>query len=648
MASKANTGNKEASLKKYFTAIFFLVFLVYGNSIKNRYSLDDNYVTVTDTKTGGNPLVSKGFGGISKIFTSHFVESKEQSFEYRPVPLTTFAIEYAFFGSNPHVNHFVNVLIYALTCCLLFYVLRNMFSSYSILFPLIITLLFLFHPIHTEVVCNIKCRDELLAFFFGLCALHFFMKSNGAQEKIKYILFSAACLLLAILCKKTAVLFIALIPMVSYFFYNASLRNVAVQMLLFYLIFVVFTLMERLLLPPGETRIFAFFENPLFYDHSLISKIKFSLSTLGYYFRLLVFPNPLCSYYGYNVVSGDGNLLLLILSAALYLCLTGYALGGLPARKNISFAFLVFLIGLFPFSNLATPMVGIIAERFIYFASMGFCIMAAIVLFKLFKVDFEKASIDLKQISLNFKGALFILFFMCGIAVVARSNSWKDSITLLRKDARNFPESCNLHYLIGTNLFPQIISMKDGQQRRALIQEAKAHYREAVLLMEEGITKYPDDYTTTANIGTVYMNVFNDPRRAQGFFRRSLRVNPVNPVARFNYVFCYEKQDLIDSAIVGYEKLIADSVTYPGVFLQLHEIYLKKQDYIKAIECNKKGVKKNPKEPRLYVNLGNAQVLAKDTVGAVESYQKAIELDPANVSLRSQVMRFINKEAPIK
>lgn len=643
MVAKKHASGQTRSLKKYFFAIFLLVFLVYGNSIKNGYSLDDNYVTVTETRSGGNPLVSKGFGGIGEIFTSHFVESKEQSFEYRPVPLTTFAIEYSFFGSNPHVSHFVSILIFAFTCCLLFLILRKLFASYSILFPLVITLLFLFHPIHTEVVCNIKCRDELLAFFFGICALYFFMKSDVTEGRIKFILLSGLLLLLAILCKKTAVLFIALIPLVSYFFRNASLRDVALQLLLFYMVFVVFTLMERFLLPPGETRVFAFFENPLFYDHSLFSKLKLSLSTLGYYFRLLVFPNPLCSYYGYDVVSGDGNLLLLILSAALYLCLSGYAMAGIPGRKIISFAFLVFLIGLFPFSNLATPMVGIIAERFVYFASFGFCLMAAIVLFKLFRIDFENASINMKELSLNFRGVLFILFFMCGIAIVARSNNWKDSITLLRKDARNFPESCNIHYLIGTNLFPQIISMKDSPQRRALIQEAKMHYKEAVLLMEEGVSKYPEDYTTTANIGTVYMNVFNDPERAQPFFERSLKVNPANPVARFNYVFCFEKRQMIDSAIAGYERLIADSVTYPGVFLQLNEIYLKKQDYMKAVECNKKAVVKNPKEPRLFVNLGNAQVLAKDTSGAVQSFQKAIELDPANVNLRQQVQSFINK-----
>ena len=97
-----------------------------------------------------------GARGIPEIFTSRYIESNQQNFEYRPMVLTTFAIEYQFFGSNPQISHFVNVSIYALTCVLLFVILFGLLSSYHFIFPLLITFLFIAHPIHTEVVNNLK------------------------------------------------------------------------------------------------------------------------------------------------------------------------------------------------------------------------------------------------------------------------------------------------------------------------------------------------------------------------------------------------------------------------------------------------------------------------------------------------------------
>lgn len=79
--------------KMIVLSIILLCFFLYGNSIKNNYSLDDNYVTVTSNQHQ-NPRIQKGIKGIPEIFTSHYVQSNQQSFEYRPIVLTTFALEY--------------------------------------------------------------------------------------------------------------------------------------------------------------------------------------------------------------------------------------------------------------------------------------------------------------------------------------------------------------------------------------------------------------------------------------------------------------------------------------------------------------------------------------------------------------------------
>ena len=97
---------------KILAGIFILTILIYSNSIKNDFSLDDNYVTVTNHNLPNNPRIEKGIHGISEIFTTHYIHTKQQSFEYRPITLSTFAIEYELFGCNPHINHLINILLF--------------------------------------------------------------------------------------------------------------------------------------------------------------------------------------------------------------------------------------------------------------------------------------------------------------------------------------------------------------------------------------------------------------------------------------------------------------------------------------------------------------------------------------------------------
>ena len=83
--------------KRFIYPLLILwVFLFYGNTIKNTFALDDELVTCTDRQE--HPLVSKGIAGIPKIFTSAYASNEEQNYEYRPLVLTSFAIEKSVFG----------------------------------------------------------------------------------------------------------------------------------------------------------------------------------------------------------------------------------------------------------------------------------------------------------------------------------------------------------------------------------------------------------------------------------------------------------------------------------------------------------------------------------------------------------------------
>jgi hypothetical protein len=614
--------------------LFVLTFLLYGNTIKNNYAFDDNYVAVTNAQHPNNPRVEKGINGIAEIFRTHYVEIEGQSFEYRPLVLTTFAIEYQFFGSNPHISHFINVLLYAITCILLFLTLNKLFKKYNIIFPLLSTLLFLVHPIHTEVIASIKSRDELLAFLFGLSSFYFVLRSLESKQ-IFNMLVAIIIFFLASLCKSTYILFLALIPISLYFFTPISFKKIANIIGAILVAVICLKLLKIGLLNHSTTmRSYAFFENPLFFENNFLARLPIAFYSIGYYIKLLIVPYPLCCYYGsYEIPMAQWTSPFVIVSIVFYGLITMYALRTVFKKSMLSYSIIAYLIGIFPFANMVTLAVGIIGERFIYFATYGFCISIAYLLLTFFKTNItSRVALNIKALSLPFKISVTGILIILTMLTLVRNTKWKDETTLFRNDVKKFDSSCNLHYLLGNKLYPEIFNTPNGVKRDAIINEATFHYKRALTLMIEGVKKYPTDFVTLNNIGTIYINIFNDAVSAQPFFKQALHLKPTN---------CYEKRNSLDSAIVYYEEMVSENTQYAPVYIQLRELYLTKKQYSKTINCDEKLINLSPLQAKLYVNLGNSYMLNKDTLHGIIQFEKAVALEPQNINLRNQIITFL-------
>ncbi len=191
-----------------YGALFLFAFLLYGNTINHDYNLDDELVT------RNHRLTSKGISAIAEIFTSpYYQDDSGYSYEYRPVVLVSFALEHELFGDNPKASHLINVLLYAITGIILFILLTNLFPNLNVIFPVSAVLLFIAHPMHTEVVSSIKNRDEMLSFLFGILALNYMARTIKFNLHIKYILVFFF-LLLSLLSKTSGIFLLGLIPIV--------------------------------------------------------------------------------------------------------------------------------------------------------------------------------------------------------------------------------------------------------------------------------------------------------------------------------------------------------------------------------------------------------------------------------------------------
>ncbi len=202
----------------YDWVVFLFPVFLFANSIFNNYNLDDELVTI------GHRLTSKGISAIPDIFTSPYYQDQSgYAYEYRPVVLVSFAIEHQLFGDNAHLNHFFNILLYALACLILYKVLSLLFKTYSPLLPFGIALLFAAHPAHTEVVCSIKNRDEILGLLFSFLSLLFAFRVIKTKRKWLLLPIMTLFFTLALLSKITVISFVFIIPMALILFSEASI-----------------------------------------------------------------------------------------------------------------------------------------------------------------------------------------------------------------------------------------------------------------------------------------------------------------------------------------------------------------------------------------------------------------------------------------
>jgi tetratricopeptide (TPR) repeat protein len=196
--------------KKWLILILFLgAWLLYGNSLKNDFNMSDDYITIN------HPLTSQGISAIPEIFKSPYYQDEAGiKFGYRPVVVASIAIENELFGESPLAGHLINVLIYSLTILLVFFWVQGLQTNKRYLLPFLVALLFLLHPVHTEVVNSIKNRDELLALFFSLISVLTFMKGVNHRKPLLFLLLGSFAFALAMMSKLSAFPFALIIPLV--------------------------------------------------------------------------------------------------------------------------------------------------------------------------------------------------------------------------------------------------------------------------------------------------------------------------------------------------------------------------------------------------------------------------------------------------
>ena len=437
--------------------IFITAILLYIQTLPYEYVLDDQIV-LTD-----NQYTNQGFSGISKILTTesfagYFGEQKDilPGGRYRPLSIVTFAIENQLAGQNSKLSHFINTCLYATLCLLIYLTLCKMFLSngkqWYFTIPFIATLLYTLHPLHTEVVANVKGRDELLAMLFSMSALFTTIKYFDTK-KIAWLCLACVSFFLGLLAKENTLTFMAIIPITLFVFRDTSIKIILTSTLLLFLVAVGYLLIRYNIigyLISNGTISTDIMNNP-FVEMSIGEKYATIMYTLGHYLRLNIFPHPLThDYYPFQIPTMNWAQPGTLISTVTYIGLMLGSLIGVLKKKIWAYGILFYLIALSIVSNLVISVGTTMNERFVFMASLGICITIAYLLVRY--IPSVKGPYG-KFISYGMLGVFLVGFTLKSIS---RIPVWKNPETLNAAAVRVSTNSARANSFMATALYEKI------------------------------------------------------------------------------------------------------------------------------------------------------------------------------------------------
>ena len=570
--------------------ILFLSFFVYSNTFRNGYVLDDFSVIKE------NWVVKRGVESISTIMKTSYRYGYWSSADdlYRPLSLVMYAVEWELWPDNPKPGHVINVLLYALACVLLFSTLRKILYKYNVFLPFVTTLLFALHPLHTEVVANIKSRDEILCFFFLVLTLKFAVQFANTSKN-KWVFFGAVSYLFAFFSKESAITFLAVIPLVIYFFTDVSNRkNLIFSLAMLIPAFIFLAVRSKVLGNQPEMALVSSADNLLVAAPDLLTRHATAIKILGKYLWMFVVPYPLVSDYSFNQISisGWGNLWVLI-SFAVLILMAVFAIRKIKTRHILAFSALFFFITISLYSNILMLIGSSFAERFLFIPSLAFSLATSWAILKILKTQMNNVPV----VAANnfFKTHRLPVFILLPVLIIysgeifTRNKEWNSNLSLYSADVVKSPNSAHMRYYYG------LVLMKD----KALNKNAQVEHPE-----------YLDSAIVQFSTATKIIPTFADAYDQIGL--------------------AYYRKNMNDSALKYYQIALsynpAKSITYSNMGV----IYFNQNKFDKALEVYEKAVKYDPAFSDAWMNLGSTLGTLGRGKEAIEAFQKCIEFNPQN------------------
>ena len=462
--------------KKVILAIIITGLAVYFNSFFNAFVFDDIGLIVQ------NPSVHS-LSRLPDLLLNHN-SSQLVSHYYRPISQILYALIYAVFKDVPFWYRLVQVSLH-ITNASLVYLFFKKHLRHDI--AVLISLVFLTHPINQFTVAYISSLHDTLYLFFGLLSL--FVLSNPVLTGV--------FLLLSLLSKESGIQFLVISSSYLFLFNRKLLPRHFMVLLITGFTYFFFRVISQT--PISKDPLVPIMTLSLYQRLTHIPAIAF------YYFKTFLFPHQLLAFHSW-VISAPG-IRNYIVPVIFNLAIIGILVKFISTTRKLEKA-----LGLFFFYWLAIGM-GIhlqiipidmtVSDHFFYSAQLGLLGLFGLMLTRV-------------KFSLTIPAA--ILIAVLSLTTVNRNSDWKNQSRLLAHDHAISQPDYLMDLLYAGDLL--------GQNK----------YDQALIHTKTAISLYPQSGRAYNVLGSIYYQQ-GETEKARAAFTKSIALN--------NYYASYENLGLL-------------------------------------------------------------------------------------------------------
>ncbi len=588
--------------------IFVVVLVFYGNTLFNGFALDDGLVWID------NKFVKNGFGGILDIlFHDSFYGTIGNNYNlaggrWRPLSLITFAIENQLWGQTPWISHLINLILYASTGFVLLKLIRNYLLPNKPFASFAAVLLFMMHPVHTEAITNIKSRDEILSLLFLLITVLISLDVANGKRKPNALFIAGLSFFIALLSKENGLMFLFIIPVTLYFFSNLSLKKIVIQSLPYFILIAVYIYLRVSIVGFSNEKVTELMDNPF-----LLATTSQTFATIFFvfllYFKLLFYPHPLTYDYSYNQIPYcDITDVWVIVSVFIHVGLIVFCLFNLKNKNILAYCILFYLTSMFIVSNVVFNIGAPMAERFLYQASIAFCLAVVVLSEKIFNSLKVNSSLQ-KNIGI---GCIILISLPAGWKTITRNEVWRTGQRLGMTDVLTSTNSARANTYAAANYISLIDTCKDEVRAKAYLQKAVEY-----CIISEKI--YPKFYTNLMLWGFAYSRL-DSLENAVSVWKKAQLLQPNSG---------YVNQNL---------KTISDKYFNMGLSEG------NKRNYTRSIYFIRKAIVIYAANTEYWYNLGGAYFTTNNLDSAEISFATSLKLNPNNKQAKQGLDAVVSRK----
>ncbi len=531
-------------------------------------------------------------GGVTKA-SAQWAFTHVHSSNWHPITWLSHMLDCQFYGLNAGGHHFTNILIHAITCVLLFLLLRAM--TRFLWRSAFVAAVFAIHPLRVESVAWIAERKDVLSGLFFVITIAAYVWYARRTWSLGRYLVVVLLFSLALMSKPMVVTLPFILFLLDYWPLNRFIAS------------------ENRSIPwrcicdkiPLLALSAAMCAATILAQHEAVSPLPLSLRLSNaavssmVYLRQLFFPADLVVLYPFpehGLPQAEIILvgcLLLAISVAVFL-----------ARGKYPWA----LFGWLWYLGMLVPVIGILqvgaqahADRYTYLPQIGICIALT------WSVAELAARWRPSQMALSAVSMAVVIALVVG----ARKQTayWQNSRTLWARTVALTSDNVVAQNNLGNALLDE-----------GLLDEAITHLKEARRIK-------PDDAKTAFNLGNALIQK-GELTEGMANLSEALQLRPDYAEAHINLGSAFLKTGRVNDAADHFERALQLEPGQPSAWNDLGYARLQQGAVEKAMACFQHALQVDPTQAVTLDNLANALMQQGKVDAAIGYYQRALQLKP--------------------